>query len=970
MRRGRLLAGLLISIAVFCATQSYGVVTPIADVKTIDANGNAINSGKEFTVTGVVTVETGTLSKTDLDIYIQDATAGINISKRNAGYFKLRLGDSLVVTGLCDQGGTTPTRGNTKLTVIDLANVAVVGRGSLPPPKTVTASELAADAVPPFEDYEGLLVRVAGVTIAPSDWPASGTDKTITAQAPAGTLKLRVDRDTDIDGSQVPRQPFILGGVVIQDDASSPWLSGYVVWPRLRQTDFLAMGNGSGVATLEPSAIDNTVASFDLTVTLTGNLADTITRFSIDLPVSDGWQWLGDMDLAGPGLAGADHQVTQTGVVVSGAAIFDAATAYGAVTFRQMRPPASVLVSSVVIKTSVDGQSLVDLETMPLLRCVRPKPAVVINEVFPNDGRVSASDAFVELYNAGTSTAYLEGFVLSEARPVPYCDPEVRYVFTAADSVPAGGYLVLAESQQGFAERFPNKPSIAAAISPLGRMSGDGALSGGVLAYEAIALWRDGSMTDLVDFLEYRDAIACPADLCDDLGSEDDGLPYLPPKRYALVGREARPCCPFDVLSSDPSPGEENRRDYLEPAVERVTSFGTGALEVAFSEPVETEGLSDRARFVLEGGAALSAYPSVNGEKVLLRFADQVPGSAASLEVTGLASWAGVAMVDTTCAVRISSQPCVDVCDVQAYDEKGYSPLEGYGVCAYGFITVPPGVFQPSYQSIYVQGLDGCGVNVFSYDLSSPVPRVGDFVSIGGVVEEYVSSSAGSTTEILMDLPTSLRIESRGYPEPPAAALATGEIGLEENEGKLVETHGAVVDASDYSFYLDDGSGGIQIYQNYTPIDFTQFRTGMYAKVKGVVLQYDYTLPFLESYELVPRYDSDIEIVADAFASQAVLDVEPRVFCPTCGEESFPVRFNAPSLSDVVLRIFDGTGRLVTTLYSGASVGHCLVAWTGRDATGEPLPPGLYVCHFQAVQSGSGRKTTDTAPIVIGTELK
>lgn len=970
MRRWLWLVCLVLVSDALIGGRSYAVVTPIRDLKTIDANGNALNTGKTFTVTGVVTVASGTLNKTDLDIYIQDATAGINISKRSAGYFKVKLGDSLLVTGVVDQGGTTPTRGNTKITVTDLADIVILGKGSVPVARTVTGADLAKDAAPPLEAYEGMLVRLEGVTLNAADWPASGTDRTITAQDPSGSVKFRVDRDTDIDGSALPRQPFVLSGVVIQDDASSPWLAGYTVWPRARYGDFLAMGDGSGIATLEPSVVETTAESFDLAVTIAGNLADTIDLFQIELPVLDGWEWDGDVDLAGPGLADADYILIKKGVAVSGAAIYDDRASYGVVTFRNMRPPASEMVSAVVVKTRAGGADMAEIAVQPTLACVRPKPAVVISEVFPNDGVVSASDAFIELHNSGSSMAHLEGFVLTEARAVPYCDPEVRYVFTAADTITPGGYLVLAESAQGFAQRFPGEKSITAAIRPLGRVTGDGAISDNVQAYEAISIWRDATMTDLVDYLEYRDRVTCPADLCTDLGREDDGFPYVPPKRYAIVGRNWRPCCPFDALSSDPTPGEANRRAYLAPAVERVNSFGQSALEVVFSEPLGAGSLASKSSFVLAGGEALAMYPSTNGDKALLLFPKQSAGTPVTLEVTGLASWAGVALSDTACAVPISSGVSNEVCEVQAYDRKGYSLLEGANVSIYGFITVPPLVFQPSYQSIYVQGLDGCGVNVFSYDVSSPLPRLGDFVYLGGLVEEYVSSSAGSTTEIFMSAPTSLSIVSRGYPEPAPAVLATGEVGLEDNEGKLVETQGAVVAASDYSFYLDDGSGGIQIYQNYTPIDFTQFATGMYVKVKGVVLQYDYSLPFLESYELVPRYQSDIEIIAAAFAPKAVLDVEPRVFCPSCGEESFPVKFNAPALSDVALRIFDGTGRLVATLYSGASIGERLVAWTGRDQTGKPFPPGLYVCHFQAVESGSGTKTTDSAPIVIGTELK
>jgi hypothetical protein len=187
----------------------------------------------------------------------------------------------------------------------------------------------------------------------------------------------------------------------------------------------------------------------------------------------------------------------------------------------------------------------------------------------------------------------------------------------------------------------------------------------------------------------------------------------------------------------------------------------------------------------------------------------------------------------------------------------------------------------------------------------------------------------------------------------------------------LVETEGTVIRADSVAtFYIDDGTGGIQIYQNYTPIDFTKYELGMYVRVKGVVLQYDYTAPFLEGYELVPRYLSDIEIIQGAFPSQLSLDVEARVFCPSCGEEEFPITFGGPKLSGVVLRIFDAAGREIVTLYDGSSVGVVSVSWDGRDRWGDRVASGLYICYLEGVEVGTSRRMTESAPIVVGRELK
>jgi hypothetical protein len=380
--------------------------------------------------------------------------------------------------------------------------------------------------------------------------------------------------------------------------------------------------------------------------------------------------------------------------------------------------------------------------------------------------------------------------------------------------------------------------------------------------------------------------------------------------------------------------------------------------------------LEDKSNYSVEGANPVKTVASISGEKVLLLFEGLEAGNT-SIHVSGLHSRPGMAIADSSYSFLASSSSCAAMSEVQAYDSDGFSPLRGETVCALGFITVPPGVFQPDYSSIYVQGLDGSGANVFSYDVPSPAPRMGDFVYVSGEVVEYVSSGgAGSTTEISMSSASGLTILSAGYPEPPAVVFTTAGVSREDHEGKLVETEGAVISASDIDFYIDDGTGGIQVYQNFGPIDFTRFEVGMYIKVKGVILQYDYTRPYLEGYELVPRYESDIEIIEGAYPEQAILHVDARVFCPSCGDEDFDIVFGGPGSSEVILRLFDGSGRKIRTLYSGTSVGEATARWDGKDNDGNMVPAGLYICHVEVVEAVSGKRRTESVPIVVGVQLK
>lgn len=959
-----------LTIVVLAVVAAHAAPVPIEEVKEIGRYGDLVLYGQRVTVGGIVTVGSGifTPQSSTLDAYIQDGTGGINIYTTSVKGVTLVPGDSVIVTGTIDQGAIPPIGGNSRIRIGSAASIEVVGPWFLPEPVKLTVEELTQEAEPPLELYEGLLVRIEDLSIIGGAWPtAPGSDRELTLSDGTGSFTMRIDKDTNIDGTDPPDEPFILIGVVVQNSIF-PYLAGYGIWPRSRHEDFLLMGNGSGFATVEPALVENDVESFDLTLTISGNQRDTIRAFSVDLPLGDGWGWEGgsqNVELSGPGLADAAFEVTAGGVVVSGAAVLDDESSWGMVVLKTLSPPAGAVTSTVTVGTSVDGEVFKSIDVLPEIRAVFPLPPLWISEIYPDDGTTSESNAFIEIYNGSEDVARLDGAALSEQAVSSNCEHVIRYVFTSADTIPAFGRLVIAESVAGFSERFGFEPDIEADISPLGHASGDGGTCSSDQDYEVIALWRSESLVNCLDYVEYKEAATCPTDMC--TGFESDAYPYLPPAGYALVrGIATIPENPYDmILSAFPTPGETNQLGYKPPVIEEVLSISADVTEVVFSEPMASV---KPERFRLNGLEPTSVYTSNSRYRVLL-FTDNLPSASTQMEVSGVGGL-GMAIADTVVTFTPTARVCSDGCEIQAYDGRGFSPLNGESVCMIGFITVPPGVFQPSYASMYIQALDGCGVNVFSYDVPSPRPVIGDLVRVQGEVEEYVSSSAGATTELYMSSPTGLTILSQGYPEPEPLVLRTGEVSREDHEGKLVQTEGAVVDASDYDFFIDDGSGGIQVYQNYTPIDYSRFKVGMYIRVTGVILQYDYTQPFFESYELVPRYETDIEILEDAFPEHALLEVDAQVFCPSCGDEGFSIRFGGESLSDIVLRLFDAGGREIKTLYSGKSVGVNEINWDGKDGDGNPVPPGLYICFVEIVESISSKRSTKSVPIVVGMELK
>jgi len=201
------------------------------------------------------------------------------------------------------------------------------------------------------------------------------------------------------------------------------------------------------------------------------------------------------------------------------------------------------------------------------------------------------------------------------------------------------------------------------------------------------------------------------------------------------------------------------------------------------------------------------------------------------------------------------------ICAVQEYDDQGLSPLVGQWVTVRGVVICPPGYFHPLFTCFYIES-NGCGVNVFGFDPPSIAIALGDSVEVSGEVVEYISSTtgAGATTEILTS-ESEVMLLSSGHPAPVPTQMTCAEVNSEDNEGRLLRTSGRVVDLQlPYSFYISDGTDQVEVYRGVP--DSTSFAGITYGDsicVTGILGQYDRTPPYLDSYELMPRTDRDVD---------------------------------------------------------------------------------------------------------------
>jgi phosphatidylserine/phosphatidylglycerophosphate/cardiolipin synthase-like enzyme len=204
----------------------YGTPQPIAAVRANDANGVPLLLNHLVTVRGVVTVanEFGGLS------YIQDNSAGIGVFG-SAFSTVVHPGDEVLVTGMM-----SPFNGLSELASPLLLSTLSTGNSLVP--AVATCAQVAGDGAGGFEQFEGMLVRINGVTLTDTMnnpialWTVTGSGTNYRLHDGAGALDVRVDNNVNFANTVAPGGAFDVVGVVSQFKPAAPFIGGYQLMPR------------------------------------------------------------------------------------------------------------------------------------------------------------------------------------------------------------------------------------------------------------------------------------------------------------------------------------------------------------------------------------------------------------------------------------------------------------------------------------------------------------------------------------------------------------------------------------------------------------------------------------------------------------------------------------------------------------------------------------------------------------------
>jgi len=202
-------------------------ITPAVTISTIaaarlnDANGYPVNIDQMFTLEGVITASSQFSAPTSGGpAFMQDATGGIALFDSPVTMFG-NIGDMVRVTGwvgfyngltqIVDHpvSGAAPT-------------VEILSTGN-----TFDALEITQMN----EDNEGeFVVMYNCYFVLTGSFTGNTNYQVVTALG--DTIIVRVDQDTNIPGNSIPEGMVDIKGLVQQFDSSSPYFSGYQLFPR------------------------------------------------------------------------------------------------------------------------------------------------------------------------------------------------------------------------------------------------------------------------------------------------------------------------------------------------------------------------------------------------------------------------------------------------------------------------------------------------------------------------------------------------------------------------------------------------------------------------------------------------------------------------------------------------------------------------------------------------------------------
>ena len=164
---------------------------------------------------------------------------------------------------------------------------------------------------------------------------------------------------------------------------------------------------------------------------------------------------------------------------------------------------------------------------------------------------------------------------------------------------------------------------------------------------------------------------------------------------------------------------------------------------------------------------------------------------------------------------------------------------------------------------------------------------------------------------------------------------------------------------ADVFFWSNATSRGVQVDAAVLGTDVTIGGSGDVVLFTFQVLDDTYSVDFA-SAELRGAANEDLTAELEGLSSEGIpvafklLQNAPNPFNPVT-----KVAYHVPSESHVTIRVFDVTGRLVTTLVDGVvEPGRHAAVWNGTNDRGESVGSGVYFCTMETPDYSSSQKMT------------
>ena len=290
-----------------------------------------------------------------------------------------------------------------------------------------------------------------------------------------------------------------------------------------------------------------------------------------------------------------------------------------------------------------------------------------------------------------------------------------------------------------------------------------------------------------------------------------------------------------------------------------------------------------------------------------------------------------------------------------------------------GVVTVPAGKLRTDFTEAFLQDQSGQGIILYQGGGLDTSFHRGDSVEVTAEVDEF-----DGKPELIYSNITVLQENVT----LPTLELSINQFNTLEYNYTFVEVWGKITARQDLAgpgtnVTIEDPTGanttvriwnstGILYDENENLVNTAMdslLQIGNLIDVSGIGGEFN------GESQVQPAFPSDISEhqEGDVGDYQAKLNVEPYPFVPQLGEQ-INYDFSFPANSRIKLRVFDMSGRYVTSLYDEfRSLSFYIESsWGGRNEVNELVPPGVYIMHLEVTDIKTGDLSTDTAPVVIG----